>query len=81
MEQSRVNEVFGQIFQPVENSFGGVKHIHTRRHVAATLRGDKSLRAYRSGDKLLQQVARHVAVTNRLVRTPSGEFMCKSLSQ
>ena len=28
------------------------EHIHTRRHVAATLRGDKSLRVYRSGDKL-----------------------------
>ena len=55
------------------------EHIHTRRHVAATLRGDKSLRVYRSGDKLLQQVARQVPVTNRSVRTPSGEF--KSLSQ
>ena len=49
-----------------------------KRHVAATLRGNKSLRVYRSGDNLLQQVEWLVAATNRFVCT--GEFMCKSLS-
>ena len=39
-------------------------------------RSDKSLNVY---DKLLQQIARHVAATNRIVFT--GDFSWKSLSQ
>ena len=50
-----------------------VGSVYTERHVATTLRGDIPLRVYRSGDRLLQQVARHVTATNRLVFT--GEFM------
>ena len=41
--------------------------------VAATRRGDQSLLLYRSDDKLLQPVARHVAGTDRFVC--SGEFL------
>ena len=41
--------------------------------VAATRRGDQLLLVYRSGDKLLQPVARHVAGTDRVVC--SGEFV------
>ena len=55
-----------------------VGSVYTKRHVATTLRGDIPLRVYRSGDRLLQQVARHVTATNRLVFT--GEFLGKSLS-
>ena len=49
-----------------------VGSVYTERHVATTLRDDKLLRVYRSGDMLLQQVAPHVAATNGLVFT--GEF-------
>ena len=56
-----------------------LRSVHTKRHVAATLREDKSLGVYMSGDKLLQQVACHIAATNRFVCT--GKFMSKALSQ
>lgn len=50
-----------------------------QHHVTATIRGDKSLHVYRSGDKFLQHVVRHVAATNRLVCTVQSFW--KSLSQ
>ena len=64
--------------EPTQVMYDPVGSVYTERHAATTLRGDKLLRVYRSGDMLLQQVARHVAATNRLVFT--GEFWWKSLS-
>ena len=55
-----------------------LRSVHTRRQVAATRRGDRSLRVYRSATSCSHKVRRHVAATNRFVCT--GEFLWKSLS-
>ena len=49
------------------------RSVHTRRQVAATRRGDRSLRVYRSATSCSNKVRRHVAATNRFVCT--GKFL------
>ena len=43
--------------EPTQVMYDPVGSVYTKRHVTTTLRGDKPLRVYRSGDRLLQQIA------------------------
>ena len=43
--------------EPTQVMYEPVGSVYTKRHVTTTLGGDKPLRVYRSGDRLLQQIA------------------------